>query len=101
MNKEKIEKTVDDTLLMLYQNKGREAVEKVVSLLELFQNMIENYKGQNYTEVQKDGVELQQKLLKAYKIQDILAMADCLCLLYTSDAADEEDSVDLGGRRII
>src|SRR5664279_3002774 len=24
-----------------------------------------------------------------------------VCLLYTSDAADEEDSVDLGGRRII
>src|SRR5674536_400644 len=24
-----------------------------------------------------------------------------MCLLYTSDAADEEDSVDLGGRRII
>ena len=23
------------------------------------------------------------------------------CLLYTSDAADEKDSVDLGGRRII
>src|SRR5664280_3516989 len=23
------------------------------------------------------------------------------CLLYTSDAADEEDSVDLGGRRIL
>eukprot|EP00658_Telonema_sp_P-2_P034618 TRINITY_DN25260_c0_g1_i1.p1 TRINITY_DN25260_c0_g1~~TRINITY_DN25260_c0_g1_i1.p1 ORF type:complete len:150 (-),score=39.36 TRINITY_DN25260_c0_g1_i1:47-496(-) len=29
-----------------------------------------------------------------------LAMA-MSCLLYTSDAADEEDSVDLGGRRII
>src|SRR5674536_298389 len=26
---------------------------------------------------------------------------DEVCLLYTSDAADEEDSVDLGGRRII
>ena len=26
---------------------------------------------------------------------------DLACLLYTSDAADEEDSVDLGGRRII
>ena len=25
----------------------------------------------------------------------------CPCLLYKSDAADEEDSVDLGGRRII
>ena len=24
-----------------------------------------------------------------------------ICLLYTSDAADEEDSVDFGGRRII
>ncbi len=23
------------------------------------------------------------------------------CLVYTSDAADEEDSVDIGGRRII
>ena len=27
--------------------------------------------------------------------------AEKACLLYTSDAADEEDSVDLGGRRII
>ena len=28
-------------------------------------------------------------------------MITMVCLLYTSDAADEEDSVDLGGRRII
>ena len=27
--------------------------------------------------------------------------SNIFCLLYTSDAADEEDSVDLGGRRII
>ena len=26
---------------------------------------------------------------------------DIVCLLYTSDAADERSSVDLGGRRII
>ena len=26
---------------------------------------------------------------------------DIICLLYTSDAADERSSVDLGGRRII
>src|SRR5664280_3917001 len=31
----------------------------------------------------------------------IYRRAICACLLYTSDAADEEDSVDLGGRRII
>src|SRR5674536_3835 len=29
------------------------------------------------------------------------ALQRTICLLYTSDAADEEDSVDLGGRRII
>ena len=29
------------------------------------------------------------------------ADADTRCLLYTSDAADERSSVDLGGRRII
>eukprot|EP00658_Telonema_sp_P-2_P023498 TRINITY_DN19422_c0_g1_i1.p1 TRINITY_DN19422_c0_g1~~TRINITY_DN19422_c0_g1_i1.p1 ORF type:complete len:190 (-),score=57.84 TRINITY_DN19422_c0_g1_i1:93-662(-) len=32
-------------------------------------------------------------------IEDLMAVFPCL--LYTSDAADEEDSVDLGGRRII
>src|SRR5664280_3316204 len=33
----------------------------------------------------------------------VVALLACYlpCLLYTSDAADEEDSVDLGGRRII
>src|SRR5665648_1095486 len=30
-----------------------------------------------------------------------LTIQEYNCLLYTSDAADEEDSVDLGGRRII
>src|SRR5664280_2599090 len=33
--------------------------------------------------------------------QPVLRAEDKPCLLYTSDAADEEDSVDLGGRRII
>ena len=28
-------------------------------------------------------------------------LKDISCLLYTSDAADERSSVDLGGRRII
>eukprot|EP00658_Telonema_sp_P-2_P047798 TRINITY_DN36389_c0_g1_i1.p1 TRINITY_DN36389_c0_g1~~TRINITY_DN36389_c0_g1_i1.p1 ORF type:complete len:235 (+),score=43.18 TRINITY_DN36389_c0_g1_i1:174-878(+) len=32
---------------------------------------------------------------------DAAAAPHPVCLLYTSDAADEEDSVDLGGRRII
>src|SRR5665648_1289190 len=32
---------------------------------------------------------------------DVVVAEHMGCLLYTSDAADEEDSVDLGGRRII
>ena len=34
------------------------------------------------------------------QIQDLLSKYK-VCLLYTSDAADERSSVDLGGRRII
>ena len=33
--------------------------------------------------------------------QEALQRATVSCLLYTSDAADERSSVDLGGRRII
>ena len=35
------------------------------------------------------------------RIQTRWLLYSYACLLYTSDAADEEDSVDLGGRRII
>ena len=50
------------------------------------------------------------KQVKALLVMDGIHHADYIvgklklylgCLLYTSDAADEEDSVDLGGRRII
>eukprot|EP00658_Telonema_sp_P-2_P041079 TRINITY_DN29379_c0_g1_i2.p1 TRINITY_DN29379_c0_g1~~TRINITY_DN29379_c0_g1_i2.p1 ORF type:complete len:110 (-),score=12.20 TRINITY_DN29379_c0_g1_i2:58-387(-) len=43
-------------------------------------------------------LQLHQYLLETIPRHGHLA---CPCLLYTSDAADEEDSVDLGGRRII
>ena len=34
-------------------------------------------------------------------VREVLSDEYQLCLLYTSDAADERSSVDLGGRRII
>src|SRR5678809_123390 len=38
----------------------------------------------------------------AFKYDDYLSnVMQQICLLYTSDAADERSSVDLGGRRII
>eukprot|EP00658_Telonema_sp_P-2_P056911 TRINITY_DN45379_c0_g1_i1.p2 TRINITY_DN45379_c0_g1~~TRINITY_DN45379_c0_g1_i1.p2 ORF type:complete len:105 (-),score=21.38 TRINITY_DN45379_c0_g1_i1:83-397(-) len=43
-----------------------------------------------------------RRLTVRYEGPKVLTAIDSLlCLLYTSDAADEEDSVDLGGRRII
>eukprot|EP00658_Telonema_sp_P-2_P012552 TRINITY_DN14776_c0_g1_i5.p1 TRINITY_DN14776_c0_g1~~TRINITY_DN14776_c0_g1_i5.p1 ORF type:complete len:127 (-),score=19.00 TRINITY_DN14776_c0_g1_i5:68-448(-) len=38
---------------------------------------------------------------KVMRFLTIALNKHAICLLYTSDAADEEDSVDLGGRRII
>eukprot|EP00658_Telonema_sp_P-2_P046580 TRINITY_DN3481_c0_g1_i4.p1 TRINITY_DN3481_c0_g1~~TRINITY_DN3481_c0_g1_i4.p1 ORF type:complete len:168 (+),score=66.32 TRINITY_DN3481_c0_g1_i4:46-504(+) len=47
--------------------------------------------------------EVLQEDLRRVQSSDDYDNASCYysCLLYTSDAADEEDSVDLGGRRII
>ena len=43
-----------------------------------------------------------KKAFRKHQSRPCTANNDMLfgCLLYTSDAADEEDSVDLGGRRI-
>ena len=45
-------------------------------------------------------VKKAKKMKKVKKMKKMKKMKK-ICLLYTSDAADEEDSVDLGGRRII
>src|SRR5665648_169549 len=42
-----------------------------------------------------------QGLRELLPLLDIPELQIIACLLYTSDAADEEDSVDVGGRRII
>ncbi len=49
------------------------------------------------------GTEVAFALFKQLQgsIPDSYTQVASCCLLYTSDAADEEDSVDLGGRRII
>src|SRR5665648_1258171 len=52
-------------------------------------------------ELVKDAI--QDLFFDLIRTRDKLGPTDHIyfCLLYTSDAADEEDSVDLGGRRII
>ena len=43
----------------------------------------------------------QDQVKKIIAGPDVYICNECVCLLYTSDAADERSSVDLGGRRII
>ena len=48
-----------------------------------------------------DGVQVEDRPLALVQGQPFGGGWHELCLLYTSDAADERSSVDLGGRRII
>ena len=48
---------------------------------------------------QRTAMELLDRTRRSFRPQSAAEVG--LCLLYTSDAADERSSVDLGGRRII
>src|SRR5665648_1264714 len=78
----------------------------VYSLLKDFQSATSVY-GQITALTPKDAQSFYYMAFVAISAGDtntaLLAFTTFLklCLLYTSDAADEEDSVDLGGRRII
>ena len=59
--------------------------------------------GRNFLEALQKACQSQENRrmgLGADK-KEWIQTQDILCLLYTSDAADERSSVDLGGRRII
>ena len=60
------------------------------------------WNGYNY----EDSILISERIVKddvftSIHIEEFEVMARDTCLLYTSDAADERSSVDLGGRRII
>src|SRR5665648_1278586 len=84
--------------------------------VEPFRNISRPQTKNRLISKEKKAVFLRSKVVTASKNVEINSLASqCFrekksngsnspqnpCLLYTSDAADEEDSVDLGGRRII
>ena len=81
---------LDDQDILTIQQKVFELKEKEQEEIEeqenrvIKQNPQKDIQGAFYNLLSKERIEL-----------------DYPCLLYTSDAADEEDSVDLGGRRNI
>mgnify|MGYP003381643925 CR=1 FL=1 len=53
-------------------------------------------------EIDRFSSIVQQRSIERFVRADhVQRVANLACLLYTSDAADERSSVDLGGRRII
>ena len=48
----------------------------------------------------EQALEIADALIRSGTM-DVVVIDSVACLLYTSDAADERSSVDLGGRRII
>ena len=61
------------------------------------------YKRQLVDQVDAEVTVIQPVLagFDGARVDDLRRQPLRLCLLYTSDAADERSSVDLGGRRII
>src|SRR5665648_264531 len=72
-------------------------------VLTRYPNGIENVELGKGSFFEKNAPEGTPKWVKTHAIYSSISKRDVnyICLLYTSDAADEEDSVDLGGRRII
>ena len=92
---------------MAYEQHHMRLVELMDDLLELFEKDPEfnsfHLDGQtiildDYLQVRPEKRELVQQAITAGKLR---IGPFYICLLYTSDAADEEDSGDLGGCRII
>ena len=52
-------------------------------------------------ELDLGAVGLEGRALLGFAVDHVVGDSAVGCLLYTSDAADERSSVDLGGRRII
>ena len=88
------------TLLVRYRRWG---LTTIVLLLPIIYNLLLHIISHN-TNV--DGTfEMKTSSLNPqtilYKVDSVMENYFQACLLYTSDAADERSSVDLGGRRII
>src|SRR5665648_1303123 len=79
---------------------SKTAVENGISGTTFFKYIGKCPVRKRISEANAIGIYFNHKSCGRKKIMSIVARR-WTCLLYTSDAADEEDSVDLGGRRII
>src|SRR5664279_6579597 len=71
----------------------------VAGILELGGTMLKSARSELFRT--EEGRKQAVLVIQQNRLDGMVIIGGNGCLLYTSDAADEEDSVDLGGRRII
>ena len=91
-----------------FVNQGNEYYKKFAKIADSYENekACSTVLPDQFKQLKNDIDETLDKFNSAYKMPEVQGskLKDMLygtCLLYTSDAADERSSVDLGGRRII
>lgn len=76
-------KQIEDTAILLYQNKEQEGMEQVTQLLLQFQNVVQNLTEKQMQYVGNFAVSMLKELMENYNCLDMLGMADCLMLKST------------------
>src|SRR5678815_6001506 len=97
VNKEKYQQINEELRLSNITLVAVSKTKPVEDILELYDLGHRDF-GENYVQ---ELVEKAERLPKDIRWHFIGHLQSNNCLLYTSDAADERSSVDLGGRRII
>lgn len=77
MQKEEVVGKIDEAVELLYQNKEKQAIQKVADLLPVFYEMIEKM-----ISLEMDGalqsIHMMKELMENYDHFDMIGMADCL-----------------------
>ena len=76
-------KQIEDTAILLYQNKEQEGMEQVVQLLLQFQNIVQNLTVEQMQNVGNFALVMLKELMERYNCADMLGMADCLMMKST------------------
>lgn len=76
-------KRIEDTAILLYQNKEHEGMGQMTRLLLQFQEMIQNLTEEQMQNVGNFALIMLKELMESYNCADMLGMADCLMVKAT------------------
>ncbi len=77
MDKEMTLKLIDEAVECLYQNREKEAMQKVSALLIIYENMAKK-RAESQDGSVLDVIRFMKNLIENYNYVDMIGMADCL-----------------------